>query len=38
MFFKFDSIPDEYKTQKTCDLAASLYPFLIVYHIARINV
>ena len=30
-FFKFDSIPDEYKTQKTCDLAASLYPFLIVY-------
>ena len=31
MFFVFDSIPDQYKSQKICDIVASLYPFLIVY-------
>ena len=30
-FFIFDSIPDQYKNQETCDVAVSLYPFLIVY-------
>ena len=29
--FVFDSIPDKNKTQKLCDIAVSLYPFLIVY-------
>ena len=31
MFFVFDSIPDQYKTQEICDIVVSLYPFLIVY-------
>ena len=31
-FFVFDSIPDQYKTQEICDLAVSLYPFLILYY------
>ena len=30
-FLVFDSIPDQYKTQETCDIVVSLYPFLIVY-------
>ena len=31
VFFVFDSIPDQYKTQEMCDVVVSLYPFLIVY-------
>ena len=31
MFFVFDSIPDEYQTQKICEIVFFLYPFLIVY-------
>ena len=31
MFFVFDSIPDQYKTQEICDIVVSLYPFLLVY-------
>ena len=31
MFFVFDAVPDEYKTQGICDIVVSLYPFLIVY-------
>ena len=31
MFFAFDSIPDQYKTQEICDIVVSLYPFLIIY-------
>ena len=30
-FLVFDSITDQYKTQKICDTLISLYPFLIVY-------
>ena len=31
MFFVFDAVPDQYKTQEICDIVVSLYPFLIVY-------
>ena len=31
MFFVFDSIPDQYKTQEMCDRVVSEDPFLIVY-------
>ena len=31
MFFVFDSIPDQYKTQEKYYIVVSLYPFLIVY-------
>ena len=31
MFFVFDSIPDQYKTQEVYDIVVSLYPFLIVH-------
>ena len=31
VFFIFDSIPGQYKTQKICDIVVSLYLFLIVY-------
>ena len=31
MFFLFDCIPDQYKTQEICNLVVSVYPFLIVY-------
>ena len=31
MFFVFDSISDQYKTEKICAIVVSLYPFLIVY-------
>ena len=31
MFFVFDSIPDQYKTQEVYDIVVSLYPFLILY-------
>ena len=31
MFFLFDCIPDQYKTQEISNLVVSLYPFLIVY-------
>ena len=27
MFFVFDFIPDQYKTQEICDVFVSLYPF-----------
>ena len=30
-FFVFDSIPNQNKTQEICDIAVSLYSFLIVY-------
>ena len=26
-FFEFDSTPDQYKTEETCDIVVSLYPF-----------
>ena len=29
MFFVFDSIPNQYKTQETCDRVVSKDPFLI---------
>ena len=31
VFFVPDAIPDQYKTQKTCDIVVSVYPFLIIY-------
>ena len=31
MFFVFDSIPNQYKTQETCDRVVSKDPFLIAY-------
>ena len=31
VFFVFDSIPDQYKTQEICDIVVSLHPFLIGY-------
>ena len=31
MFFVFDSIPDQCKTQDIYELVLTLYPFLIVY-------
>ena len=31
VFFVFDSIPDQYKTQEICDIVDSLYRFLIAY-------
>ena len=31
MFFVFNSIPDQYKTQEMCDVVVSLNPFLIIY-------
>ena len=31
IFFVFNSISDQNKTQKTCEIAVSLYTFLIVY-------
>ena len=31
MFFLFDSIPDQYKTQEMCDRVVSGNPFFIVY-------
>ena len=31
MFLKFDSIPDQYKTQEICGIVVSSYPFLILY-------
>ena len=31
MFFVFDSIPDQYKTQEICEIVVSLYPFLVVH-------
>ena len=31
MFFVFDSIPDEYKTQEICDIVVSLHSLLIAY-------
>ena len=30
MFLAFESIPDQHKTQEICDIAVSLYPFLII--------
>ena len=30
-YLVFDSIPDQYNTQETCDTVASLYNLLIVY-------
>ena len=30
MFFMFDSIPDQYKTQEICDIAVYLNPFLLI--------
>ena len=31
MFFVFESIPNQYKTQELCDRVVSEQPFLIVY-------
>ena len=31
MFFVFDSISDQYKTQEICDIVVYLYPLLIVF-------
>ena len=31
VFFVFDSIPDQYKTQEIYDIVVSLYSFFIVY-------
>ena len=31
MFFVFESIPDQYKTQEICDMVVYLCPFLIVF-------
>ena len=31
MFFVFDPISDQYKTEKICAIVVYLYPFLIVY-------
>ena len=31
MFFAFNYIPDQYKTQEIRDILVSFYPFLIVY-------
>ena len=31
MFFVFDSISDQYKTQEICDIVDYLHPLLIVY-------
>ena len=30
MFFVFDSIPDQNKTQEICDIVVSLYPFYLL--------
>ena len=33
--FIFVSFPDQYESQKLCDLAVSFYPFVIVYSLEK---